>query len=111
MQLPTQGRPRPNSRRRRLDHLRHVALAVRLQRYILYGSPAEYHDCDCRFGWAYIPREEYAGKLDFEGGYNDGADGGYLSSNTTKIYAPGTPMIMMVMVMVMQRCAAVTNAW
>ena len=57
--------------------------------------PVEYYNYDCRLGWAYIPPEEYAGKLDFEGGYNDGANGGYLSGDTTKIYAPGTPTIIM----------------
>ena len=46
--------------------------------------PVEYYNYDCRLGWAYIPPEEYAGKLDFEGGYNDGANGGYLGGDTDK---------------------------
>eukprot|EP00956_Cyclotella_meneghiniana_P007094 scaffold9646_cov36-Cyclotella_meneghiniana.AAC.2 len=44
--------------------------------------PAEFHDYDCTLGSAYIPKEEYESKLDFEGGYNEAVNDGYLTGDT-----------------------------
>ena len=58
--------------------------------------------------YIYNPLEEYAGKLDFEGGYDGGGgSGGYLSGDTDKNLSVKYSMMMMVM----HQCAAVTNAF
>ena len=44
--------------------------------------PPEFDDYDCTLGLAYIPQDEYESKLDFEGGYNDAVNDGYLTGDT-----------------------------